>query len=116
MFERYAANAAKPEERPRGNYFAGNCYRLLGRDREAIGAFNKVIEDPAGGLFAAAVESRARPPRRSKPANCEEALALFEEVVAAPAPAESPRRGRAACRAHRHQTRQDRSRRQIPRS
>ena len=61
MFERYAANAAKPEERPRGNYFAGNCYRLLGRDREAIGSFNKVIEDPAGGAVRAAIESRARP-------------------------------------------------------
>jgi len=52
MFERYATNAAKPEERPRGHYFAGNCYRLLGRDREAIGSFLKVIEDPAGALFA----------------------------------------------------------------
>ena len=52
MFERYAANAAKPEDRPRGNFFAGNCYRSLGRDREAISAFRKVIADPAGGLFA----------------------------------------------------------------
>jgi len=47
MFERYATNAAKPEERPRGNYFAGNCYRMLNRDREAVAAFNKVIADPA---------------------------------------------------------------------
>jgi tetratricopeptide (TPR) repeat protein len=52
MFERYAANAAKPEDRPRGNYFAGNCYRLLGRDREATSSFKKVVEDPAGGLFS----------------------------------------------------------------
>lgn len=83
MFERYAANAAKPEERPRGFYHAGNCYRLLGRDREALGAYQKVIEDPAGGLFAP----------QSKVAvghlllnggKLLEALAQFEEVINSP--------------------------------
>jgi tetratricopeptide (TPR) repeat protein len=83
MFERYAANAAKPEERPRGYYHAGNCYRLLGRDREALGAYQKVIEDPAGGLFAP----------QSKVAvghlllnggKLLEALAQFEEVINSP--------------------------------
>lgn len=83
MFERYAANAAKPEERPRGNYFAGNCYRLLGRDREAIGAFNKVIQDPAGGLFAAQAKV-ALGNLALKAGKPDEAMALFEEVVAAP--------------------------------
>jgi tetratricopeptide (TPR) repeat protein len=83
MFERYAANAAKPEERPRGNYFAGNCYRMLGRDREAIGAFSKVIEDPAGGLFAP--QSKVALGHLSLNAGkLQEALAQFEEVVAAP--------------------------------
>jgi tetratricopeptide (TPR) repeat protein len=48
LFERYAKNAAKPEERPRGKYFAGNCYRLLGRDREAIAAYQAVLADPLG--------------------------------------------------------------------
>lgn len=51
MFERYAENVAKPEERPRGYYYAGNCYRLLGRNREAAVLFRKVIEDPSGGAF-----------------------------------------------------------------
>jgi TolA-binding protein len=83
MFERYAANAAKPEERPRGNYFAGNCYRLLGRDREAIGAFNKVLEDPASGLFAA--QSKVALGHLAlKAGKTEEALGRFEEVIAAP--------------------------------
>jgi tetratricopeptide (TPR) repeat protein len=81
MFERYAANAAKPGERPRGNYFAGNCYRLLGRDREAAQRYNMVIADPAGGLFApqAKVALGQLALRAGKP---EEALALFEEIVA----------------------------------
>jgi len=48
LFERYAKNAAKPEERPRGKFFAANCYRLLGRDREAIAAYQAVLADPLG--------------------------------------------------------------------
>jgi tetratricopeptide (TPR) repeat protein len=85
MFERYAANAAKPEERPRGNYFAGNCYRLLGRDREATTAFNKVIEDPAGGLFAP--QSKVALGHLSLNAGkLLDALAQFEEVISADYP------------------------------
>ncbi len=96
MFERYALNAAKPEDRPRGLYFAGNCYRLLGRDREAASLFRKVVEDPAGVLFAPQskvalghllVNAKKLP----------EALAQFEEVVAAPYP--SKIRGEAALHA-----------------
>lgn len=83
MFERYAANAAKPEERPRGNYFAGNCYRMLGRDREAIAAFNKILEDPAGGLFAP--QSKVALGHLALNAGkLPEALGRFEEVIAAP--------------------------------
>jgi tetratricopeptide (TPR) repeat protein len=83
MFERFAANAAKPEERPRGNYLAGNCYRLLGRDREAIASFRKVIEDPAGALFAPQAKV-ALGHLTLKAGKLIEALAIFEEVVAAP--------------------------------
>lgn len=83
MFERYAANAAKPEERPRGNYFAANCYRMLGRDREAIERFNKVIEDPAGGLFAPQAKV-ALAHLTLKSGKTEEALGRFEEIVAGP--------------------------------
>lgn len=82
MFERYAANAAKPEERPRGNYFAGNCYRLLGRDREAVGAFTRVIEDPAGGLFAPQAKV-ALGHLAMKAGKTEDAFGIFESVVAA---------------------------------
>jgi len=53
LFERYADNAARPEEPPRGHYFAGNSHRLLGRDREATRAFHKVIDHPHGEAFAA---------------------------------------------------------------
>ncbi len=85
MFERYAANAAKPEERPRGYYFAGNCYRLLGRDREAVGAFKKVIEDPAGALFIP--QSKVALGHLAVNAGkLQDALAQFEEVVNSPFP------------------------------
>lgn len=80
LFERFAANAAKPEERPRGNYLAGNCYRLLGRDREATGAFNKVIDDPAGGLFAPQAKV-ALGHLSLKAGKLQDALGRFEEVL-----------------------------------
>ena len=83
MFERFAANAAKPEERARGNYLAGNCYRLLGRDREAITAFRNVVEDPAGALFAPQAKV-ALGHLALKAGKLQEALGLFEEVIAAP--------------------------------
>ena len=83
LFERYSENASKPEERPRGNYLAGNCYRLLGRDREAMTSFKKVIEDPAGGLFAG--QSKVALAHLTlKSGKLQEALAQFEEVVAGP--------------------------------
>ena len=96
MFERYATNAAKPEERPRGWYFAGNCYRMLNRDREAAVAFNKVLQDPAGGLFAP--QSKVALGHLALNAGkLSEALALFEEVLAGPYAAKV--RGQAALQA-----------------
>ncbi len=83
LFERYAENAAKPEERPRGNYLAGNCYRLLGRDREATSAFKKVIDDPAGSLFAPQAKV-ALGHLALKDGKLQEALALFEGVITSP--------------------------------
>ena len=83
LFERYADNAAKPEERPRGNYLAGNCYRLLGRDREATSAFKKVIDDPAGSLFAPQAKV-ALGHLALKDGKLQEALALFEGVITSP--------------------------------
>lgn len=85
LFERYAANASKPEERPRGYYFAGNCYRLLHRDREATGFFKKVIDDPDGSLFLP--QSKVALGHLAVNAGkLTEALAQFEAVAALPAP------------------------------
>ena len=96
LFERYAENAAKPEERSRGYYFSGNCYRLLGRDREAITSFKKVIDDPAGALFASQSKV-ALGLLALKAGKSQDALAYFEEVATAPAP--SKVRGEAALQA-----------------
>ncbi len=96
MFERFAASAGKPEERARGNYLSGNCYRFLGRDREAITAYRKVVDDPAGGLFAPQAKV-ALGHLALKAGKLQEALALFEEVIAAPYPAKI--RGEAALHA-----------------
>lgn len=57
LFERFAANAAKPGDKPKGNLFAANCYRLLGRDREAVTAYNRVIQDPAGDIYKAQAQT-----------------------------------------------------------
>jgi tetratricopeptide (TPR) repeat protein len=80
LFESFANHAVKPEERPRGNYLAGNCYRLLGRDREAMGAFTRVVEDPAGGLFAPQAKV-ALGHLFLKAGKLPEALGRFEEVI-----------------------------------
>jgi tetratricopeptide (TPR) repeat protein len=83
MFERYAANAAKPEERPRGHFFAGNCHRFLGRDAEAAAQYRKVLEDPAGSLFAgqAKLALGHLANRGERP---EEALDWFEQAMTGP--------------------------------
>jgi tetratricopeptide (TPR) repeat protein len=80
LFERYALNAAKPSERPRGNYNAGDCYRLLGRDREALAAFRKVIEDPAGAPLVPKAKYFSGK-ILMKTGDAKQALPLFEEVA-----------------------------------
>lgn len=84
LFERFSQNAPKPEDRPKGIYYAGTCYQLLGRDREAIGAFQKVVADPTGQLFAQQAKL-ALGHLAVKAGKLPEALALYEEVVASPA-------------------------------
>ncbi len=96
LFERFSENAAKPEERPRGQYLAGNCYRLLGRDREAITAFKKVIADPAGGLFIGQAKV-AIGHLSLKTGKLQDALAIFEEII--PGPYATKVRGEAALHA-----------------
>lgn len=81
MFERYATHAARPEERARGNYFAGNSYRLQGRTREAAARYNKVLENPAGALFAPQSMLALGQIALSDGRN-EDAIRLFEEILA----------------------------------
>lgn len=80
LFERFAAQASKKEERPRGNYLAGNCYRMLGREREAIGAFKKVIEDPDGGSYVGQSKN-ALGNLALKAGKLQDALTFFEQVI-----------------------------------
>jgi tetratricopeptide (TPR) repeat protein len=83
LFERYAVNASKPDEQSRGFFYAANCYRFLNREREAVSAFKKVIEDPNGALFIP-MAKLALGHLSSKSGKLKEALAQFEEVIAAP--------------------------------
>jgi len=80
LFERYAENAGRPEEAPRGKYFAGNSYRLLGRDPEATRAYRAVLAHPEGTAFAP--QSRVALGHLAVRANKDEdALTWFEEVI-----------------------------------
>ncbi|QTN32470.1 tetratricopeptide repeat protein [Akkermansiaceae bacterium] len=80
LFERFAANAARPSDKPKGNLFAGNCYRLLGRDREAITAYNRVIADPEGSLFRAGPQLEVGK-LTLKSGKTQDALTIFEDVA-----------------------------------
>jgi tetratricopeptide (TPR) repeat protein len=83
LFERFAKNAAKPDDRARGNYFAGTCYRLLGQDLEATRALQAVLDDPAGVLFAPQAKL-ALGHLAAKAGKTADALALYEQIVASP--------------------------------
>jgi tetratricopeptide (TPR) repeat protein len=96
LFERFAANASRPEDRPRGHYLAGTCYRMLERDREAIVAFNKVLADPAAGHYVPQ-SKLALGNLNAKVGRHEEALVLFEEIISSTQPAKF--RGEAAVKA-----------------
>lgn len=86
LFERFAKNAARQGDRSKGNLFAGNSYRLLGRDREAIAAYRRVMEDPAGGAFRDQA-SLAVGKLTMKAGKLQEALEVFEELANRNAPA-----------------------------
>ncbi|MEP2777156.1 MAG: tetratricopeptide repeat protein [Luteolibacter sp.] len=96
LFERFAQNATKAGDAARGYLFAGNCYRMLGRDREAIASYQRVIADPQGAVFKAQaliyigyLESAA--------GQFKEALDTFSQVADSPAVAKY--RGEAALQA-----------------
>ena len=86
LFERYAENSPRPEDKPKGFLFAGNCYRILGRDREAISAYRKVVADPAGAIFKNQALI-AIGHMTFKAGKLQEALDIFEEVASSPAAA-----------------------------
>jgi tetratricopeptide (TPR) repeat protein len=83
LFERFAQNAAKPDDRARGNYFAGTCYRMLGQDREATTALLKVLNDPAGALFAPQAKL-AIGHLTTKAGKLPEALIIYQQILASP--------------------------------
>ncbi len=87
MFERFASGSERLGDAARGYYHAGNCHRLIGRDREARAAFNKVLQDSASGTFAP--QARIGLGHIAfKAGRHDEALRWFEEVLAVPHPAE----------------------------
>ena len=80
LFEKFALNAAKPTDRSKGYLYAGNSYRFLGRDREAIAAFQRVAEDPDGALFKEQAQLEIGK-LLFKAGKLQESLALFEDVA-----------------------------------
>lgn len=96
LFEKFATNSPRAEDKPKGYLFAGNCYRLLGRDREAIGAYRKVVADPAGAVYKNQALN-AIGHMTFKAGKLQEALDIFEEVANSPAAAKY--RGEAALHA-----------------
>ncbi len=96
LFERFAATAPRPEDKPKGNLFAGNCYRVLGRDREALVSYRRVVTDPAGAVFKDQAQL-AIGHLTFKAGKLQEALAVFEEIANSSAPAKY--RGEAALHA-----------------
>jgi tetratricopeptide (TPR) repeat protein len=80
LFERFAANSARPEDKPKGYLFAGRCYHVLGRNEEALASFNKVIADPASALFRDEAEL-AIGHIHFKTGKLAEAFAQFEKVA-----------------------------------
>ena len=83
LYERYGKNTEVLADRPRGNFYAAECYRLLGRDREALNCYKKVLDDPAGGnLIQNSKQATAE--ILLKGGKAKEALALYEEVISVP--------------------------------
>lgn len=80
LFEKFATNGVRAEDRARSRFLAGNCYRLTGRDRDATKAYQEVIKD----TNATAVHDQAKLALGHitfKAGKVEDALKLFEEVA-----------------------------------
>ena len=81
LFEKAATNAIRAEDRQRSGYYAGSCYRLLGRDREAAAAFNIVLRDKENGNTFSGPAKVGLASISLKTGKTAEALALFREVA-----------------------------------
>lgn len=80
LFEKFAANGPRPEDKSKGKLLAGNCYRLEGRDRDAMKAFQDVIDDKEG----VSLHDQARlylAHTTFKQGKASDALVLFEQVA-----------------------------------
>ncbi len=96
LFLKYAENGGTPESLVRGYFFAATCYSQLNQDRQSADLFRKVIDHPAGILYAAQSKV-ALGKLLQKTGKLAEALELFEAVVQSQA---SPAlRGEAALKA-----------------
>ena len=85
LFEKFAAHAARPEDRSKGKLFAANSYRMTGRDRDAKKAYQAVLDDPKGAEF----HDQARLSMGHvllKEGKVEDSLKLFEQVAKSEAP------------------------------
>lgn len=85
LFEKFSKNGSRPDDKSKGKLLAGNCYRLEGRDRDAMKAFQEVIDDKEG----AALHDQARlylGHVTFKQGKATDALKLFEEVAKSEAP------------------------------
>lgn len=106
LFERFAANSPKAEDKPKGYLFAGRCYHVLGRNQEALASFKKVVADPAGAVFRDEAEL-AIGHINYKNGKFDEAFVQFEKVAASEATAKT--RGEAALHAAITATKQGRT-------
>lgn len=79
LFERFAKNAPREEDRSKGYLFAGNSYRLMNLDREALAAYQAVLKDPKGAPYHNQA-SLAVAHINFKQGKHEEALKLFDQV------------------------------------
>ncbi len=81
LYERFAADTTAAQDKPRGYFYAGQCYRLLGWDRQALAAYKRVLDDPAGASLVpnAKYDSAQLLLKGDKP---KEALAYLGDVIA----------------------------------
>ena len=90
LYAKLAANAVKPADRQRGHYFEALSHHYRQREREALTAYRKVLDDPDAAqspylhLCRNAVGALLL-----KEGKAQEALPFFEEILRSAAPEKS---------------------------